>query len=97
MFKEKFDLGYGDANSLAHVTRNIDEFSSANEINADDAVLEIYAGKSEPLRLVHDAVMTEIEQIGDFEIAAKKKYLSLRRRKQFATVGPGRKDDSRWV
>lgn len=91
MFKEKFELGYGDANSLAHVTRNFDEFLSANEVNAVDAVSEIYAGKSEPLRLVHDAVMTEIEQIGEFEIAPKKKYLSLRRRKQFATVGPGTK------
>jgi len=33
--------------------------------------------------------MAEIEKFGEFEIASKKTYLSLRRKRQFAMLGPG--------
>jgi hypothetical protein len=48
----------------------------------------IYAGPKAALRPIHDAVMKAAGAFGDFEIAPKNTYLSLRRKKQFAMVGP---------
>ena len=49
---------------------------------------EIYAGPKAALRPIHDRLMAAIEKFGAFEIAPKKGYVSLRRRKQFAMIGP---------
>ncbi len=37
---------------------------------------------------MHDAVLAQIVPWGDFEIAPKKGYVALRRKKQFAMLGP---------
>ncbi|HAX41337.1 MAG TPA: DUF5655 domain-containing protein [Bryobacteraceae bacterium] len=84
MLKEKFGLGYGDANTLAHIARQAEEKTAAG----DDGLASIYAGPKAALRPVHDAVMAQVKGLGEVEIAPKKTYWSLRRKKQFAMVGP---------
>lgn len=56
---------------------------------AGDQVLdEIYAGPKAALRPIHDRLMADIVKFGEFETLPKKGYVSLRRKKQFAMIGP---------
>jgi hypothetical protein len=82
-------LGYGDANALAHLALK----EQAPAATPDDDPLDaIYAGPKAALRPLHERVMAELRRLGTFEVAPKKTYLSLRRRKQFAMLGPATKD-----
>ena len=84
-FMETYGLGYGDANGLATAALTP---ASAPEPSADDILAEIYTGKKAHLRAVHDKVIAELSKLGPFDIAPKKGYVSLRRKKQFAMLGP---------
>ena len=86
MLIERFALGYGDANTLAHSAK-----SEAPAVG-DDPLDAIYAGAKAGLRPLHDAVMAQIDKLGAFDVAPKKAYVSLRRKKQFAMVGPATKE-----
>jgi hypothetical protein len=90
MFQRDLGLGYGDANMLAQVLRktNPEDTNAAQAETHDDVVNALYAGAKADLRPIHDRLMAEIAQLGAFEIAPKKDYLSLRRKKQFAMLGP---------
>jgi hypothetical protein len=77
-------LTYGDANALAHAAKLEAGAAPSSAGELDD----IYAGKKEHLRPIHDAIVSQIEAWGDFEIAPKKGYVALRRKKQFAMLGP---------
>src|SRR6202008_5165466 len=86
---ETYGLGYGDANTLAHVARTPDTTPAAGaDAGAADPLDDVYTGKKAHLRAVHDAVMSAIQPWGDFEVSPKKGYVSLRRKKQFAMLGP---------
>lgn len=87
---EAYGLGHGDANTLTHVALKPQDDGGAK--NADDVLAEIYAGKKAHLRSVHERLMEAIEGFGDFEVAPKKGYVSLRRKKQFAMLGPKTND-----
>lgn len=94
--KTELSMGHGDANTVVQMYRA--EASSAGAAAAargghgdGDPLDAIYAAKKADLRPLHEAVMAKIGELGDFEIAPKKTYLSLRRKKQFAMVGPGTK------
>jgi len=89
--KTVFGLGFGDANTLVHVYKKSLEKPLSPQETIENSVKQIYSGSREMLRSLHDAVMESIHGLGEFEIAPKKTYLSLRRKKQFAMVGPGTK------
>ncbi len=90
MLKRELGMGHGDANTLVHIVLKSDGSSAAKavEASADDVVAEIYSGAKAALRPIHEALMAEINTFGEFEVAPKKGYVSLRRKKQFAMIGP---------
>ncbi len=90
MLKTTLGMGHGDANVLVHyVFKSAPAFAAAPASGGADAELDrIYSGAKAALRPIHDEVMTAVGAFGPFEIAPKKTYLSLRRKKQFAMVGP---------
>ena len=90
-------LGYGDANTVALLMGKVppglgDDAAAAPPAPAGDPLDTLYAGPKAHLRAVHDAVMEAVRRFGPFEEAPKKTYISLRRKKQFAMVGPATKD-----
>lgn len=88
--KTELGMGHGDANTLVHHVLKSDGASAAAEKSAstDDVLDEIYNGPKAGMRSIHNALMAKIEKLGEFEIAPKKGYVSLRRKKQFAMLGP---------
>ena len=88
MFKDKFGLGHGDANAIVHHILNLGDTRAAKAISMDAVLDEIYTVAKAAQRSIHEALMKHIHKFGEFEIAPKKGYVSLRRRKQFAMIGP---------
>ncbi len=86
--KRQLGLGHGDANTLVTLHLRSTGVAAAPAATPEAAVDEIYTGPKAALRPIHDRIFRELGGFGPFEIAPKKGYLSLRRRKQFATVGP---------
>ena len=91
--KSTLGMGHGDANMLAHVAKQSEAAGKTPGGKATDVLDSIYTGPKADLRPLHDALMKQLHRFGDFEIAPKKTYLSLRRKKQFATVGPATKSE----
>lgn len=83
-------LSYGDANALAHAVLKSDGTRAAQAAGAttDDVVDALYTGPKSALRPIHDKLMAAIHGFGDFETLPKKNYVSLRRKRQFAMLGP---------
>src|SRR5262244_1063959 len=88
MLKKDYGMTHGAAHRVSLVAR--EQASQAAAAGADsDPVSALYTGKKASLRPLHDALMTAIQAFGDdIELAPKKGYLSLRRRKQFAMIQP---------
>ena len=94
---EQFKLGYGDANALTlWMSQPLPDLSEPGGVaappTAGDPLDAIYVGNKAHLRPLHEALMKALAALGPFEIAPKKSYLSLRRKKQFAMLGPATKD-----
>lgn len=88
MLKGDHGLTHGYANLVAHKLLNGDAGSKAGA----DLVAAQYAGAKAGLKPIYDAVIKAVTALGkDVEVAPKKAYVSLRRRKQFAIVQPSTK------
>ena len=89
-------LGYGDANTVVGFEgKPLPDLGEAQpaaalpaEAPAGDALDAIYSGNKAGLRALHEALLQALAGFGRFETAPKKAYVSLRRSKQFAMVGP---------
>jgi hypothetical protein len=81
-------LTYGDANALVHAVRKSDGQRQAENKSQAEVLDEIYSGAKAGLRPIHEALMNEVVKLGEFESVPKKGYISLRRKKQFAMLGP---------
>ncbi len=99
LLMEQFKLGYGDANTVAlfygKPVPALDGGPPPAAPAADaagDPLDALYTGAKAPLRALHEAVIRQVRGFGEFEQAPKKAYVSLRRKKQFAMVGPATKD-----
>jgi hypothetical protein len=85
MLKARYGLRHAAAHRLALISK-----TASNPVAVDDDPVEtLYRGRITGLRSLHDQLMNVIISLGDdVEVAPKKGYLSLRRRKQFAMVKP---------
>jgi len=90
MLKTTLGMGHGDANTLVHTVLKSDGQSAAaaQRLSPDQVLGGLYAGPKAALRPIHDKLLLEIRKFGAFEEAPKKSYVSYRRKKQFATIGP---------
>ncbi len=94
---EQFKLGHGDANTVVHFLDKplppLDGAPAAAPVDAaGDPLDAIYSGAKAHLRPLHDKLQAKIDALGSHEQAPKKTYISLRRKKQFAMLGPATKD-----
>lgn len=86
--KDTHGLTHGFANLIAHKSKGSDAGSAEN---SDDLITVQYKGK-EDLKAIYDKLIADIQTFGnDIEIAPKNAYVSLRRKKQFATLQPATK------
>jgi hypothetical protein len=86
MLKSKYGLGHGNSNLLVIKAR---EAGGGGAPGDDELIASHYTGRHAALRPMYDAVIEAVRAFGsDVELAPKKSYVSLRRRKQFAQVGP---------
>ncbi len=90
MFKTHYGHGHGDANALVHAIFQSDgaRAAASSGLSTDALVDSFYTGPKAALRPIHDLIMSQLAAFGEFEILPKKGYLSLRRKKQFAMLGP---------
>lgn len=83
--KAEHGFSHGNANLVALTVKR-----GASPTGAPNLVDAMYAGPRAVLRSFHDQIVEAARSFGaDVELSPKQAYVSLRRSKQFGTVGPG--------
>lgn len=90
MLKSTLGMGHGDANTLVHTVLKSDGRSAATAqgLSPEQVLDGLYTGPKAVLRPIHDKLVVAMRTFGDFEESPKKTYVSYRRKKQFAMIGP---------
>jgi predicted transport protein len=88
MLKTDLGMGHGDANTLVHLALKSDGQTAAAGQSTNQVLDGLYTGPKTALRPIHDKLLLAMQKLGDFEEAPKKTYVSYRRKKQFAMIGP---------
>lgn len=87
--KTEHGFTYGFANLVAHKSQATDAGSVEN---TDDLITEQYSKGKEALRPLYDKLISAINAFGaDVDVAPKRAYVSIRRKKQFAIIQPSTK------
>jgi hypothetical protein len=87
MLKSDYGMTHGAAHRVSIVARQAAQPTGTE--HDSDPISAMYTGRKAGLRPLHDVLMNAIEALGDdIELAPKKGYVSLRRRKQFAMIQP---------
>jgi hypothetical protein len=87
--KSAHGLGHGYANMIVHAANA----SSAASQDDDALVSAAFEGARAHWRPLYDRLVALVQEFGgDVELAPKKGYVSLRRKKQFALLQPSTKD-----
>jgi predicted transport protein len=85
--KDNYNLGLFFADLIVHKANGTD----AGSFTDAELVQNQYKGK-EQLKVIYDILLVEVLSLGsDIEVAPKKGYVSLRRKKQFACLKPATK------
>lgn len=85
MLKSDLGLGHGDANAVAHLSKDTATTQSSAAADPLDA---LYVGPKASLRPIHEVLLAHLNTFGAFESAPKQKYVSYRKNRQFAMIGP---------
>ena len=86
--KSEHAVTHGFANMIAHHALN-----PPSQAGEKDLVATQYAGNKAGLLPIYEALLAAINALGqDVEVAPKKAYVSLRRKKQFAIIQPSTKE-----
>ena len=86
LLKSDHDVTHGFANLI------VTKFRETGVPAARDLVADQYSGAKADLRPIYDALASAVQKFGkDVELAPKKAYVSLRRKKQFGLIQPSTK------
>ncbi len=86
LLKKKHGVTHGFANLI------VIKFRDSGTQSGDDLVADQYSGGKADLRPIYDALLKAVQGFGkDVELAPKKAYVSLRRKKQFGLIQPSTK------
>jgi len=91
LLKTSLGMGHGDANTVVHLARRPAGLAAQPSSSSEEVLDALYSGPKAALRPIHDKLLQAMQQLGDFETAPKKAYVSYRRSRQFAMVGPASK------